>query len=361
MGNHGSHHTWGNIGYYLSAAYRFFNAIGTTRVDAQPRQLGRLVLGRDASLRLQHAPGAGRDLRPGRGSDEGSRDGGVLVGRPGNHQRLLRGLRGHLRGGSGCANSASRSCTSIRTTTTPRRCSAASGSRRGRAPMRRMAMAIAYVWITEGLYDKKFVAERSRRLRRVARLRARQGGRRAEDARMAGAGDRRPGEGRARTGPPLGQARRPISAPAAGATATAAPAASATGIQWARSLACLMAMQGMGRPGVNYGHAAVGHADRSAASTFPATPMAACPATSRTPASADQPVPAHAAAADVQSVDAEGAAAAHSRGDPRGQDRGLSVERQDDRRPVPEVHLSRRRATRRSRCSTSTAAPRSAR
>jgi trimethylamine-N-oxide reductase (cytochrome c) len=34
--SHGSHHTWGNIGYYLSANFRFMNAIGHTEVHHNP-------------------------------------------------------------------------------------------------------------------------------------------------------------------------------------------------------------------------------------------------------------------------------------------------------------------------------------
>src|SRR6266545_964760 len=34
--SHGSHHTWGNIGYYLSALFRFSNAVGFTRVHHNP-------------------------------------------------------------------------------------------------------------------------------------------------------------------------------------------------------------------------------------------------------------------------------------------------------------------------------------
>src|SRR5262245_25759096 len=34
--SHGSHHTWGNIGYYLSALFRFANAIGMTRGHHKP-------------------------------------------------------------------------------------------------------------------------------------------------------------------------------------------------------------------------------------------------------------------------------------------------------------------------------------
>ncbi len=34
--SHGSHHTWGHIGYYLSALYRFSNAVGHTPVHHNP-------------------------------------------------------------------------------------------------------------------------------------------------------------------------------------------------------------------------------------------------------------------------------------------------------------------------------------
>ena len=34
--SHGSHHTWGNIGYYLSALYRFRNAVGYTQMHHNP-------------------------------------------------------------------------------------------------------------------------------------------------------------------------------------------------------------------------------------------------------------------------------------------------------------------------------------
>ena len=34
--SHGSHHNWGNVGYYLSALYRFFNSVGFTKVLHNP-------------------------------------------------------------------------------------------------------------------------------------------------------------------------------------------------------------------------------------------------------------------------------------------------------------------------------------
>ena len=50
-----SHHTWGNVGYYISAYNRFTNIIGATQTMLNPGQLGGLVLGCNASLWPQHA------------------------------------------------------------------------------------------------------------------------------------------------------------------------------------------------------------------------------------------------------------------------------------------------------------------
>ena len=88
-----------------------------------------------------------------------------------------------------------------------------------------MAMAIAYVWIKEGLYDKDYVKTHTVGFDEwKAYLTGEEDGI-AEDAGVAGEGDRRSGEGRARARPRVGQASASISRPAAGATATAAPAA----------------------------------------------------------------------------------------------------------------------------------------
>ena len=71
--SHGSHHTWGNIGYYLSALFRFANAVGMTRIHHNPEFLGGLVLGRGAPLgpyaarrpigNLRHRRGLSAELR----------------------------------------------------------------------------------------------------------------------------------------------------------------------------------------------------------------------------------------------------------------------------------------------------------
>lgn len=36
MSSYSSHHTWGNIGYYLSSNYRFMNSIGHTKMVLNP-------------------------------------------------------------------------------------------------------------------------------------------------------------------------------------------------------------------------------------------------------------------------------------------------------------------------------------
>ena len=43
--SHGSHHTWGNIGYYLSALYRFRNAVGYTQIHHNPDSAGKAGTG----------------------------------------------------------------------------------------------------------------------------------------------------------------------------------------------------------------------------------------------------------------------------------------------------------------------------
>ena len=88
-----------------------------------------------------------------------------------------------------------------------------------------MAMAIAYVWIKEGLYDKDYVKTHTVGFDKWAAYLTGDEDGIAEDAGVAGEGDRRSGQGRARARARVGAASASISRPAAGATATAAPAA----------------------------------------------------------------------------------------------------------------------------------------
>jgi trimethylamine-N-oxide reductase (cytochrome c) len=116
-----------------------------------------------------------------------------------------------------------------------------------------MALAIAYVWIKEGLYDKKFCADRSVGFDKwadyvlgkedgVAKTPEWQEGETGVPAREVRALARRWGT------------RKTYLGAGGWGNGHGGACRSATGIQWARALACLNAMQGMGRPGVNYGH-----------------------------------------------------------------------------------------------------------
>jgi len=251
MGNHGSHHTWGNIGYYLSAAYRFFNAIGTTKVVHNPDSWEGWYWGAmhhyGYSMRLGQVETYGlvEDLMKEAemvvfwSADPETTSGSYAAFEGTSRRQWLHELgieivhidpycnnTAALLGGKWIA---------------PRPATDAA-----------MAMAIAYVWITEGLYDKKFVAERCVGFD-VWRdyLLGKQDG-----------VPKTPEWQEAETGVPAREVRalarrwgtrKTYLGAGSWGNGHGGACRSATGIQWARTLACLMAMQGMGRPGVNYG------------------------------------------------------------------------------------------------------------
>jgi trimethylamine-N-oxide reductase (cytochrome c) len=251
MGNHGSHHTWGNIGYYLSAAYRFFNAIGTTKVVHNPDSWEGWYWGAmhhyGYSMRLGQVETYGlvEDLMKEAemvvfwSADPETTSGSYAAFEGTSRRQWLRELgievvhidpyynhTAALLGGKWIA---------------PRPGTDAA-----------MAMAIAYVWISEGLYDKKFVAERCIGFEPWRDY-------------LLGKEDgvpKTPEWQEAETGVPAREVRalarrwgtrKTYLGAGSWGNGHGGACRSATGIQWARSLACLMAMQGMGRPGVNYG------------------------------------------------------------------------------------------------------------
>jgi molybdopterin guanine dinucleotide-containing S/N-oxide reductase-like protein len=252
MANHGSHHTWGNIGYYISAAYKFFNAIGTTRVIHNPDSWEGWYWG------AMHHYGYSMRL--------GQTETYSLV------EDLMKEAEMVV------FWSADPECTSGSYSAfegTPRRQwlkelgieivhidpyynhTAALLGGKWFAPKpgtdAAMALAIAWVWITEGTYDKKFVADRSvgfdvwrdyvlgkeDGIPKTPEWQEPETGIAAKDVRALARrwASKKTYLGAGGWGNGHGGACR-----------------SATGIQWARALACLLAMQGMGKPGVNYGH-----------------------------------------------------------------------------------------------------------
>ncbi|HCP00031.1 MAG TPA: pyrogallol hydroxytransferase large subunit, partial [Rhodospirillaceae bacterium] len=120
-----------------------------------------------------------------------------------------------------------------------------------------LALAIAYVWITEGLYDKEYVATRTKGF---------EGWR---DYIMGGDDGivRSPEWQEAETGVPAkdvralarkwGSKRTYLAAGSMG-NAFGGAARNATGTQWTRMLVCLMGMQGLGKPGINVSNLQLG-------------------------------------------------------------------------------------------------------
>ncbi len=252
LGNHGSHHTWGNLGYYISAAFKFFNIIGTTKVMHNPDSWEGWYWGAmhhwGYSMRLGQTEtyNCVEDLmKEAEMVVFWSADPETTSGSYGAYEGTWRRLwlqqlgievvhidpyynnTAALIGGKWIAPK-------------PATDSA-------------LAMAIAWVWITEGTYDKEYVEARTVGFDKwrdyllgkedgipktpewqeaetgvaahVVRALARQW---AKKKTYLGAGGWGNGHG--------GACR------------------SADGIRWARACTCLIAMQGLGKPGINMGH-----------------------------------------------------------------------------------------------------------
>ena len=158
--NHPSHHTWGNVGYWLSAMFRFANAIGHTKINHNPDSWEGWYWGA-----MHHW---GNTLRLGGGEPYGTVEdllkeaemvvfwssdpeatSGIYGGQEGTVRRLWLKELGipvvhidpffnHTAGLLGGTWIAPRPGTDAA-----------------------LALAIAHVWMTEGLYDKEFVAART--------------------------------------------------------------------------------------------------------------------------------------------------------------------------------------------------------
>jgi molybdopterin guanine dinucleotide-containing S/N-oxide reductase-like protein len=250
--NHGSHHTWGNLGYYISTAYKFFNIIGHTKVVHNPDSWEGWYWGAmhhyGYSMRLGQTEtySTVEDLMKEAelivfwAADPETTSGSYAAYEGTQRRQWLHELgielvhvdpyynpTAALHGGKWFA------------------------PKPGTDPA--MAMAIAHVWITEGLYDKKFVEERCHGfalwrdyllgkedgVAKTPEWQEPETGVPAKDVRALA---RRWGT------------RKTYLGVGGWGNGHGGPCRSATGIQWARTMACLLAMQGMGKPGVNYGH-----------------------------------------------------------------------------------------------------------
>jgi trimethylamine-N-oxide reductase (cytochrome c) len=252
MNSHGSHHTWGNIGYYLSAQTRFMNAIGHTKMTLNPDSWegwywgGMHHYGNSMRNGAMEPYGQLQDCLEEAemivfwASDPESTSGsyGSFEGTPRRHWARELGIKMvHI---DPYCNHTATHLGGKWIPVIP-----------GTSPA--LAHALAWVWITEGLYDKGYVADRTTGF---------------DKYRAYVMGDE---DGKAKT-PEWQESETGVAAHtvralarewgnkktylAAGGKGTTFGGAnrSATGAQWARAMICLMAMQGLGKPGVNFGN-----------------------------------------------------------------------------------------------------------
>jgi hypothetical protein len=252
--SHGSHHTWGNIGYYLSALHRFKNAVGHTAVHHNPDSWEGWYWGA-----VHHW---GHSLRVGQSETYGtvedclqncdmivfwSADPETTSGSYGAQEGTVRrqwlknpklGIKiVHV---DPYFNSSAQFLPGKWMAPRPTTSVA-------------MAMAIAQVWIEEGLYDKPYVETHTIGFDKWK-------------AYLTGEEDgvaKTPEWQEAETGVPAKDVRalarewgrkRVYLAPGGWGNGHGGACRNQTGIQWARVMVCLIAMQGLGKPGVNMGN-----------------------------------------------------------------------------------------------------------
>ncbi len=252
----GSHHTWGNIGYYLSAHRRFFQSIGATFVVQNPDSWEGWYWGA-----MHHW---GNSMRMGTGEPYGTvedalKECELMVfwssdpeATPGSYAGFESTVRRQWLKELGVKM--------VHIDPYYNHTAAFLGGK-WLAPRpdygNAMALAIAFVWITEDLYDKEYVAERTvgfgkwrdyilgkeDGIPKTPEWQEKETNVPARDVRALARewGSKKTYLAAGGSGNNLGGACR-----------------CATGIEWARSLVCLMAMQGIGKPGINMGNMVTG-------------------------------------------------------------------------------------------------------
>ena len=336
----GSHHLWGILGYWLSARLRFFNNIGWTPVGHNPDSWEGWYWGamhhwgQSMHLGAPETYGTVEDCLKDCEmvvfwSSDPEATSGVYAAHEGTVRRQwLKELgitmvhidpfynhTAALFGGKWLA---------------PR---PATGNA--------MALAIAYVWITEDLYDKEYVADRTVGFDKWR-------------AYILGEEDgtpKTPEWQEEESGIPAKDVRalarlwgtKKTYLAAGGLSGFGGACRDATGTEWARSMVCLMAMQGLGKPGINMGSAQQG-TPIDTGFYFPGLRGRRPLGRSRGHRPRRRPLPAHAPARLDEHGPPGSPAAADSRGHPRRPDRGYftdskTIEGQFRRYRIPGARL----------------------
>ena len=246
----GSHHTWGVLGYWLSCRARFFNLIGYTPVVHNPDSWEGWFWGA-----MHHW---GHSMRLGAPESYSTVEDCLkhceMVVFWSSDPEATSGVYGAFEGTVRRQWLKELGITMVHIDPFYNHTAALLGGK-WLAPRpatgNALALAIAYVWITEDLYDKEYVAQRTLGfdkwkdyilgkedgIPKTPEWQEQEAGIPAKDVRAL-----------ARE---WGTKRTYLAA--GGITGFGSACRCATGNEWARSMVCLMAMQGLGKPGVNMG------------------------------------------------------------------------------------------------------------
>lgn len=250
--SHSSHHTWGNLGHYLSAMQRFMNAIGVTKMALNPDSWEGWYWGAMHHYGHSMRNGAAEpytrledclenaEMMVFWASDPEATSGSYAAFEASQRRMWARELgikmvhidpyHNHT------ANFLGGKWIPIIPGTSPA-----------------LAHAIAHVWMTEGLYDKDYVRDRTTGFQAFQDyILGNEDGVAKTPEWQASETGVAPHVVRA-LAREWGRKRTYLSAGGKGTTFGGANR-SATGTQWARAMVCLMAMQGIGKPGVNFGN-----------------------------------------------------------------------------------------------------------
>jgi molybdopterin guanine dinucleotide-containing S/N-oxide reductase-like protein len=250
MNGSGSHHTWGNIGYWLSTKTRFMNSIGSSHVVHNPDSWEGWYWGA-----MHHW---GNSMRNGAtdtyGTVEDCLKEAEMIVFWSSDPESTSGVYGAFEGTIRRQWAKELGIKMVHIDPYFNHTAALLGGKwiaprpdTGNA----MALAIAHVWITEDLYDKDYVRRRT------------EGFEKWKDY-ILGKDDgtpKTPEWQAAETGVPARDVRalarewgtRKTYLSPGGLVGFGGACRCATGLEWARAMVCLMAMQGLGKPGVNMG------------------------------------------------------------------------------------------------------------
>lgn len=246
----GSHHNWGNIGYYLSAAKRFFNCIGATGLALNPDSWEGFAWGA-----IHHYGGSARNggCEPFSTVEDCMKNAEMIVfwsSDPETTSGVYAAQEGTIR-----REWVKQLGIPVVHIDPYFNSTAAFMGGRWIAPRpgtdAAMALAIAYVWLTVGTYDKKYVADRTIGLDKWSDyiLGKTDGVERSPEWQEQITGVS------AITVRALAEewGKRRTYLACGGITSFGCAGRTAYGTEWARAMVCLAAMQGLGKPGVNFG------------------------------------------------------------------------------------------------------------